>query len=93
MNGNNGTVNDNGKVVIAYGSGYTTLGATGGEINHTLVDSELPASVKKQNYGTNMQGHGADTPVLDPPVESILGLGASHNNMQPYVVRLRIQKI
>lgn len=93
MNGNNGTVNDNGKVVIAYGAGYTTLGATGGEVNHTLTNVELPVDVKKMIFGSNQQGHGSDVPILDPPFPQALGLGQAHNNMQPYVVRLRIQKI
>lgn len=37
MNGANGTPNDNGKVVISYGTDYTTLGATGGSRDAAVV--------------------------------------------------------
>ena len=42
MNGNNGTPNDNGRVIIAYGTDYPTLGATGGSPNAVLVGHNHP---------------------------------------------------
>lgn len=93
MNGNNGTVNDNGKVVISYGTSFSTLGATGGASTHAITSSELPTSVLGMQFGTNVQGHGSETPTINAPVAVALGAGTAMSLMQPYVVRLRIQKI
>jgi len=89
MNGNNGTHNDNGLVVVGFGTSYPTLGATGGETGHTLIINELPSIsvpttvIKSDGEPNYDSGYNKGT----------IGGGLPHNNMQPYVVRLRIQKI
>lgn len=89
MNGSNGTPNDNGKVVIAYGTDYTTLAATGGEVSHVLTTAELPPiSVPT----TVIQSDGSPT-YTSGYAKGTIGSGTAHNNMQPYVVRLRIMKL
>jgi hypothetical protein len=95
-NGDNGTANMSKRFALAYDKNtpaYATLGALAGTETHTLTAAELPTSVKGQQYGTNSQGHGSDTPILNPPVEVPLGGGQPHNNMPPYIVTLFIQKI
>lgn len=100
MNGNNGTHNDNGLVVIAYGASYSTLGATGGEINHTLTIGEMPSHshtigtlIDNQHLGSYFSSADGGGGASSTPSTGSQGANTPHNNMQPYVVRLRIQKI
>lgn len=100
MNGANGTVNDNGKVIIAYGTSYTTLGATGGSEDavvvshrHDLLTETLSADGTSQ-FGDAFSVTG-DGPFATPVTHQteISGVSGTGKNMQPYAVRLRIQKI
>lgn len=99
MNGNNTTPNDNGKVVIAYGSSYTTLGATGGVEAVTLNESEMPIHNHAiANVTGSFSSTGGAAPVsFNPPFTAVAsgnaGGGQPHTNMQPYIVRLRIMKL
>lgn len=98
-NGANGTRNMNGKVPLPYGSSYLTLGATGGEATHTLTVSEVPAlsvSYTGSNDDTGDDGSYIITSSTEPNTVHTLtstGGGGAHNNMQPYVVTLFIQKL
>jgi hypothetical protein len=95
MNGNNGTPNDHGKVVIAYGTAYSTLGATGGAETHTLTVPELPTNNKNVHSSVAgiTAGGGSGPEPWAPSSVNFGGSNAPHNNMQPFVVRLRIMKI
>lgn len=111
-NGNNGTPNDKGRVVIGYGTlgagtNYPTVdtlavSARGGAETHTLLEAEMP----QHNHGwTGQQGigwpdgsgdsTGAGSGGSYPRVTQLLDKGNNqpHNNMQPYVVRLKIMKL
>ena len=95
MNGSNGTPNDNGKVVISYGTSYATLGATGGAETHVLTIPELPTNNKVVHVfasGHTSDGGGGAEPWAGGSV-NFGGSNTPHNNMQPYVVRLRIMKL
>lgn len=108
MNGNNTTPNDNGKVVIAYGSSYTTLGATGGSENAVLIGHNHVNATTGKN-GLRAQGSinlsTASSGFYLPTEETNPNYGMDENgtrndtqtgtgkNMQPYVVRLRIMKL
>lgn len=99
-NGANGTVNMNGKVPLPYGSSYLTLGATGGEVTHTLTTNEIPAhshlinEVYNENtVGTKVGSGGGTVEAVGTQNTSSVGLGEAHNNMQPYIVTLFIQKL
>jgi len=98
MNGNNGTPNDNGRVVVAYGTNYPTLGVVAGNKDAIVVEHS-------HTYDKVRNGAGAG---IDIGVEyvgddghigavstntSTVGVSAIDANMQPYVVRLRIIKL
>ncbi len=95
MNGNNGTLNDNGKVTIAYGTDYTTLGATGGSrdavvVAHTHVEQAASGTGTSNSIVATPTGAGNLTVVN---TTASTGVSGTDKNMQPYVVRLRIMKI
>lgn len=103
MNGNNGTPNDNGRVIIAYGTDYTTLGATGGSKNAVLIGHNHTASnvmAGTANLGATTGGNVRADSTLTTSTVGRDESGASsptetgvNKNMQPYIVRLRIMKI
>jgi hypothetical protein len=97
MNGNNGTPNDNGKVVISYGTDYTTLEATGGSRDAVVVSH---VHTFGSSAGTDGGGSGAQVITTGTVSEgagtfgmTTAGVSGTDKNMQPYVVRLRIMKI
>jgi hypothetical protein len=97
MNGQNGTPNDAGKVVISYGGGYT-LGQTGGVEAVTLNESEIPVhshgGVPQLATDTDRGVGNSSLFSLDAAGQtSTAGGGQPHTNMQPFVVRLRIMKL
>lgn len=87
-NGNNGTKNRNGRVGLAYGSSYSSMGATGGAERVVLTNAETPYWKTNLNIGPGSttaadwvdDGNGTTT-------------AQSHNNMQPYIVSLFIMKL
>lgn len=98
MNGNNGTPNDNGLVSVAYGTDYTTLGATGGSKDAVVVSHTH--TITAQYNGTDGSANGLMFPSGDssgsgtPSTNNAVdGVSGTDKNMQPYVVRLRIMKI
>ena len=102
MNGNNNTPNDNGKVVIAYGSSYTTLEATGGSADAVVVShshTTLPAGQRNGENGAvvnvaNWANSGSQGLSQDVTLNTnTVGVSGTDKNMQPYVVRLRIMKL
>lgn len=91
MNGNNGTPNDNGKVVISYGSSYTTLGASAGATTTTIVGANLPS--RDIRDVVNGSTYDADVVKTAGGVAGTTASATPINIMQPYVVRLRIMKL
>ena len=107
-NGANGTINKKGRVSIGYDStNYPTLGATGGEKEHVLTEAEMP-SHKHYGFGESVStfplgvssgsadkagsngGYSTDNYYYGT---TDAGSDQAHNNMQPYIVTLFIQKI
>jgi len=99
-NGNYGTDNLAGLVGVGYGSGYSTLGATGGEANHTLTKPELP-NISIHIDGSNADNGDPGTKAVTASTQAnsgfdvvvIAGGGTAHNNMQPYIINLYIMKL
>jgi hypothetical protein len=105
-NGENGTTNDDGKVSIAFGSVYSSLGAIGGSKDAVLIGhSHTLNDIGESRYGKNatdpgMQLHSSEgdssdyhqTPIVTTSTAGGLETGVG-KNMQPYVVELKIMRI
>jgi hypothetical protein len=95
-NGNNGTVNHDGRVVIAYGTNYPTLGATGGSKDAVLVEHSHAQTISltdtgsEGGYVSSYPRAGSQNTYLRTDTEGVSG---TDKNMQPYIVLLRIQKL
>ena len=100
-NGNNGTPNIGGRVIVSYGGTFTTLNATGGEIEHTLTEAEMPShshglptdTVGALNIKSLMDSGNADEGLSETNRTANTGGGKPHNNMQPYIVLVYIMKL
>jgi len=102
-NGNNGTVNRLGLVPVQRNpadTNFAAMGDTGGEETHLLTIDEMPSHthIMSTNQATFSAGTGntyaSENQVTTPQIESgATGGGAAHNNLQPYIVTLFIQKL
>ena len=84
------------RFLLAKGSTYTTLEATGGEATHTLTTQEMPShkhvvgqptsadNISFENGGNTAPAVGMNC-VMNGETEATGG-GQAHNNMPPYLV-------
>ena len=103
INGNNGTpYSIDGLVEVGYGTNYNVIGDFDGEKEHTLIENEVPIiSIGWTGQeGTGFPDGSADSVAAGDArsyprkTQQInYGGGQSHNNMQPYVVALKIMKL
>lgn len=97
-NGNNGTYNLNGRVVVGFGSGYA-LGQTGGSKDAVVVSHNH--SVNLQQLNSNNDNGFGKLATGNAPVEGVIpnintettGVSGTDKNMQPYLVALYIMKL
>lgn len=101
-NGANGTVSVDGLVDVGYGTNYNVIGGFGGEKDHTLIENEVPIidigwTGKEGNAWPDgsadsiTAGDGRSYPRKTQHI--IYGGGQEHNNMQPYIIALKIMKL
>jgi hypothetical protein len=101
VNGNNGTINKDGRVGIAYGTVTNVIGQVGGETTHLLTGAELPSHTHAYDRSVNDNGDPGNFVITSPNngggsgavVSSASGGGTPHNNMQPYLVELQVMKL
>jgi len=87
------------KFALGKGSTYATLGATGGEVTHTLTTAEMPThthrlSVQMYNEASTVADHMASggnqttnpTEATFNVATTSAGSDGAHNNMPPYIV-------
>lgn len=96
-NGNNGTKNRTGRVSLAYGVGYSTMGAIGGSkdavvVSHSHTYNETVAAGSAGVLGFDSVGdkEGANYSTVST---STTGVSGTDQNLQPYIVTLFIQKL
>lgn len=97
VNGQNGTVSEDGLVSLAYGSSYDAVGAFGGFKDSIVVDhfhnvsfTELP------NGASGSPGYdGGNNRYLENATIQTASTGVSglNRNMQPYIVQLKMMKL
>jgi len=97
-NGQNGTTNRNGRVSMPYGDSYLTMRAQGGESTHALTVAEMPShshglNVVRLNQSAPAGSEGIFRGTTATEQTSLVGGNIAHNNLQPYIVTLFIQKI
>jgi hypothetical protein len=87
-NGSNGTRNWAGKVPVAYGTGYLTMGASGGSTDAVIVEHShnLPTAPSDVTGYTNVKT--SSTAGGTPIATSTVGESGVDKNMQPYIVTL-----
>lgn len=95
-NGNNGTPNVSGRVIVGYGLGYSSFGAVGGSKDAVVVSHSHSvgalgnvSSSKTLRFGSN--------PNVETDFETLttseVGVSGVDKNMQPYIVQLYIMKL
>ncbi|MCZ2141067.1 MAG: hypothetical protein LC096_06695 [Bacteroidia bacterium] len=107
-NGNNGTINKKGRVSVMLDTDQTefdTIGKPGGAKTHSLTEPQLPVITPQIRGGQNGSASGGswDNAPIDwsetgNPHGYIVngkpfGGNQPHNNLQPYIVTLFIQKL
>ena len=101
VNGQNGTINKDGRTGIAYGAVYNAVGAIGGATTHLLTVNEIPPhkhdlptdTAGSQDLQSLMSNSGSDEGFDGNNLSAQTGGGQAHNNMQPYLVELQVMKL
>jgi hypothetical protein len=92
MNGNNGTTNIDGKVLVAYGNTYNVLGQFGGSTDAVVVahsHAGIPTFAPLISGGAG----GGNLVVDNTGSTNVAGVSGVNKNMQPYIVVLAIKKL
>lgn len=95
MNGNNGTTNIDGRVFVAHGSTYNTLGQFGGSADAVVVSHTHAYNTSTDDSGDDGQyiiTSPRDPSGLKRSVETT-GVSGVNKNMQPYVVVFAMIKL
>lgn len=91
-NGNNGTPNIAGRVIVGYGLGYSTFGATGGSKDAVVV-AHSHTYTYEHAQGVGVPGAEDGSSSILTGNTSTVGVDGTDRNMQPYIVNLYIMKL
>lgn len=93
-NGNNGTDNLSGRVIVQTGVGYA-LSATGGSKDAVVVSHThtIDAVYNENTAGTKVGSGGGGIEAVGTQNVTTVGVSGTDKNMQPYIVELYIQKL
>ena len=92
VNGANGTRNWAGRVPLAYGTGYVTMGESLGSKDAVVVSHDHTYSEYVQS-GSNSGSGGEVAGYFRTGNTSIAGESGTNKNMQPYIVTLVTMKL
>lgn len=99
-NGNNGTVNKDGRVGIAYGATHSTMLQTGGSKDAVVVAHSHTTDLGFESFqaGGNTNAASSLQPTPSNPgvrfrTTSTVGVSGTDKNMQPYIVELHVMKL
>lgn len=94
-NGNNGTKDRNGRVSVAYGTSYPTMGTVGGSKDAVVVEHSHTMTYGNTgtNTGTQVKRDSDGDTLLGTTSTNSTGVSGIDKNMQPYIVTLFIQKL
>lgn len=96
-NGNNGTLNKDGRVGIAYGSTYNVIGQFGGSKDAVVVAHTHGFTNTLTGKGSGGVGDFASSasniPYSDNVATASTGVSGIDKNMQPYLVELHVMRL
>jgi len=92
-NNNNGTRDYQGRVPLAYGTSYATMGAADGSKDAVVGAHTHNVVINGQGAGSNNVSFNDGVGTGHPYETSSTGVSVTDKNMQPYIVTLFIQKI
>ena len=94
-NGNNGTPNLGGRMIMTYGGDFTTLNAIGGSKDAVVVEHSHGIKYGSNGIGTKYPEtpYIGDTIGGDMQGTETVGVSGTNKNMQPYMVALKIMKL
>ena len=92
-NGNNGTINKDGRVGIAYGSTYNVVGAIGGSTDAVVVAHTHNISTAPSDALGYVAVKTSSSTGGTAVTTASTGVSGTNMNMQPYLVELQIMKL
>jgi len=92
-NGNNGTINKDGRVGIAYGTNYNVVGSIGGSKDAVVVEHNHTFVIAGGGGGDGFVSFNDGTGIGNTYTSNNSGVSGTNKNMQPYLVELQVMKL
>ena len=99
-NGNNGTLNKDGRVGIAYGATHNVIGQFGGSKDAVVVAHTHTIDLGSESFQAGGNTNAASSLQPNPTnpgtrsrTTSTAGVSGTDKNMQPYIVELMVMKL
>src|SRR5215204_6430 len=95
-NGNNGTINKDGRVGVAYGVTSNVVGLTGGSRDAVVVAHSHTVDMHSESFQSGGNTHAAsniNSGAAFSRSTSVVGVSGTDKNMQPYLVELQVMRL